>query len=195
MITFTDRAREAILSFMSEDDMELEALRIIENAGAEGGSRFELSLVTSDELGEHDVEQEGGPFRVFIDQATVDVLKNATVDFVERVNESGFEVRTAPGGGSASVDSSEMAEKIRGILAERINPAVAAHGGAIELVAVEGSDVFIEMTGGCQGCAMSRMTLRQGVERMLRDVIPEIGTVHDATDHASGSNPYFAQQT
>jgi len=193
MITFTDKAREAVLGFMGEDEQVLEALRIRENPGGEGPTRFELALVTRDELGEGDVEQDLGDFKVFVESDAVESLEGAVVDFVERVNESGFEVKTASPNGGAAVDSEEMAEKIRAVLDERVNPAVAAHGGAIVLRAVEGNDVFIEMTGGCQGCAMSRMTLRQGVERMLREVIPQIGNVHDATDHQSGENPYFAQ--
>jgi len=60
-------------------------------------------------------------------------------------------------------------------------------------VDVKGDEVFVQMGGGCQGCAMSRMTLRQGVERMLREALPELSAVHDVTDHDSGENPYFAQ--
>ena len=56
---------------------------------------------------------------------------------------------------------------------------------------VKDTEIYLEMSGGCQGCAMSRMTLRQGVERMLLQEVPEITAVHDVTDHASGSNPYF----
>ena len=193
MITFTDRAREAVLGFMGEDEQALEALRIRENPGGLGATRFELALVSRDELGDGDVEHDLGDFKVFVESNAVESLDGAVVDFVERVNESGFEVKTAHANGADAMDPDEMAEKVRAVLDERVNPAVAAHGGAIVLKAVEGNDVFIEMTGGCQGCAMSRMTLRQGVERMLRDVIPQIGNVHDATDHQSGSNPYFAQ--
>jgi Fe-S cluster biogenesis protein NfuA len=53
------------------------------------------------------------------------------------------------------------------------------------------TDVYVEMSGGCQGCALSRATLRQGVERMLREAVPELTAVHDVTDHASGENPYL----
>ncbi len=84
---------------------------------------------------------------------------------------------------------------MRQVLNERINPGIAAHGGAIELVGVEGTEVYIEMGGGCQGCALSRMTLRQGVERMLREAVPEITELHDVTDHALGENPYFPRET
>jgi Fe-S cluster biogenesis protein NfuA len=58
-------------------------------------------------------------------------------------------------------------------------------------VDVKDTEIYLEMSGGCQGCAMSRLTLRQGVERMLRQAVPEITAVHDVTDHAGGDNPYF----
>jgi Fe-S cluster biogenesis protein NfuA len=79
------------------------------------------------------------------------------------------------------------------ILEEQVNPAIAAHGGRIELRDVKGTEIYMEMTGGCQGCAMSRMTLRQGVERTIRQAIPEITAIHDVTDHHAGENPYFAK--
>jgi len=81
--------------------------------------------------------------------------------------------------------------RVRTVLDTQVNPAIAAHGGMISLVDVQDTEVFVEMSGGCQGCALSRMTLRQGVERMLRQAVPELTAVHDVTDHASGVNPFF----
>lgn len=191
MLTFTDRARDAVLAFMGEGEDSLEVLRV-HMTGEAAEPRFELTLVGRDEVGQHDRSFDMGGFQVVVDAASVDALDGAEVDYVERVNEAGFEVRPAPRGGSRPSATGPVADRVRAMLDERINPAVASHGGAIELVGVDGTDVYIEMTGGCQGCAMSRMTLRQGVERMLREEIPEITAVHDATDHSSGTNPYFS---
>ncbi|MCA9738137.1 MAG: NifU family protein [Gemmatimonadota bacterium] len=190
MLTFTDRARDAVLAFMGEGD-SLEVLRV-HMTGEAAEPRFELTLVGRDEVAQQDRTFDMGGFQVVVDAASVDALEGAEVDYVERVNEAGFEVRPAPRAGSGPSATGPVADRVRAMLDERINPAVAAHGGAIELVGVDGTDVYIEMTGGCQGCAMSRMTLRQGVERMLREEIPEITAVHDATDHSSGANPYFS---
>ena len=119
--------------------------------------------------------------------------EGATVDFVERVNESGFEVRPVKRTETpaASAPTGPVADRVREVLDDQVNPAIASHGGAINLVDVQGTELYLEMSGGCQGCAMSRLTLRQGVERMLRQAIPELTAVHDITDHASGVNPYF----
>jgi Fe/S biogenesis protein NfuA len=84
-----------------------------------------------------------------------------------------------------------MRRKIIKILDETINPAVASHGGKIELVDVVNDTVYIQMSGGCQGCAASSVTLKQGVERTLMEELPDIIEVVDVTDHQSGRNPYY----
>jgi Fe/S biogenesis protein NfuA len=190
MITFTDRAREMVRSYLGEGEGEVEALRIRIEDGSPLAPNYELTLVSADEIDPSDQRFDGGGFPVVVDPVSAAKLEGALVDFVERLNESGFEVRPQKPGAKPEA-AGEIADKVRAILVDRINPAVASHGGAIELVDVQGTEVFIEMTGGCQGCAMSRMTLKQGVERMIRDELPEVTAVHDATDHSSGVNPYF----
>lgn len=83
-------------------------------------------------------------------------------------------------------------EKAKEIIQAEINPAVASHGGYVELLDVRKNDLFIAMGGGCQGCGMSSITLKHGVEQAFRKGIPNLGTVYDTTDHAAGQNPYYA---
>ncbi len=193
MLTFTDRAREMVRAFMNQgDEGDLEALRI----GVEGSPvapRFELTLVSRADRREDEREVDLGDFAILVAEDSLDRLDGATVDFVERVNESGFEIRPKGGGRKAApaAPTGPLAERVRGVLDAQVNPGIASHGGKIDLVDVRGTEIYLEMSGGCQGCAMSRMTLRQGVERMLRESVPEISAVHDVTDHASGVNPYF----
>jgi len=87
-------------------------------------------------------------------------------------------------------DSSPAAEVER-LLHEEINPAVHGHGGAIRLVEVKGDTAYLEFQGRCQGCAMANVTLRQGVEVMITERVPEILAVEDLTDHSGGTDPYF----
>ena len=86
------------------------------------------------------------------------------------------------------------AEQIRTIVEDvletQVNPAVASHGGEIRLVDVKGLNVYVQLMGGCHGCASSTVTLKQGVERSLRDAVPQIDDIIDVTDHATGENPY-----
>jgi Fe-S cluster biogenesis protein NfuA len=84
-----------------------------------------------------------------------------------------------------------LGKVVREVLDTRINPAVAGHGGHISLVDVRGKRVILRLEGGCQGCGMASVTLRQGVEAEIRNAAPEVEEVLDVTDHASGSNPYF----
>ncbi len=83
------------------------------------------------------------------------------------------------------------AEAIQRLLEERVNPAVAAHGGHISLVDVRDETAYIRLEGGCQGCGMANVTLKQGVETEIKQVAPKITTVLDVTDHAGGTNPYY----
>ncbi len=84
------------------------------------------------------------------------------------------------------------AEKITKLLEVSINPSLASHGGFATLIGVEEESVaYITMGGGCQGCAMSRQTLTEGIQRQILDLIPEITEVVDATDHSAGENPFF----
>jgi Fe/S biogenesis protein NfuA len=191
MIHFTDRARETVQSFLDQSEDEKLALRI-GTSGSPTSPHFDLTLVGAAELTDDEIMADGGGFAVFVKQADQEVLEGATVDFVERVNESGFEVRPMKKRvGATEPPTGPIAERVREILDTQVNPAIAAHGGMISLVDFEETDVYVEMSGGCQGCALSRMTLRQGVERMLREAVPELTAVHDVTDHASGDNPYL----
>jgi Fe/S biogenesis protein NfuA len=75
---------------------------------------------------------------------------------------------------------------------EQVNPMVARHGGRIELIDVQDAVVMLRMSGGCQGCGMADVTLRQGIEAMLQQEIPEVQGIMDITDHSAGANPYVA---
>ena len=83
-------------------------------------------------------------------------------------------------------------EKVQQLLDQSINPSLAAHGGFATLIGVEDTKVFLTMGGGCQGCAMSAATLREGIQRALLETIPEITEVVDATDHEAGEHPFYS---
>jgi len=84
-----------------------------------------------------------------------------------------------------------LKKKVQAIFDAEINPGLAMHGGSIELVDVQGTTVFITLSGGCHGCASASMTLRYGVEQILREKAPEVTEVVDVTDHSTGVDPYY----
>lgn len=86
-----------------------------------------------------------------------------------------------------------MRRRIQKTIEDMINPAVASHGGRVDLVDFVNQDAYIRLSGGCQGCASSSATLRNGIERLLREEYPDIRNIVDVTDHASGENPYYSK--
>jgi Fe-S cluster biogenesis protein NfuA len=78
------------------------------------------------------------------------------------------------------------------LLAREINPAVAVHGGWVELIEVKRNNVYLRLGGGCQGCGAADVTLKQGIEKAIRSLAPSVGEILDTTDHAAGRNPYYA---
>ena len=116
----------------------------------------------------------------------------AVIDMAEPTRpEVGIEGPPAVGGRAMS-EGTALKDKVQELLDTAINPAVAGHGGYIELIDVKDSTVYIRMSGGCQGCGAADVTLKAGIERMIFEEIPEVTEVLDTTDHASGSNPYYA---
>ena len=82
--------------------------------------------------------------------------------------------------------------RVQQVLDEMINPGVASHGGFVELLDVQDDNVFIRMGGGCQGCGAADVTLKQGIERLIRENVPQVREILDTTDHGSGQNPFYA---
>ncbi len=86
----------------------------------------------------------------------------------------------------------QIRDKVQVILDREVNPAVASHGGFVELIDVDDATVYVRLGGGCQGCGMANVTLKQGIEAAIRQNVPEVAAILDTTDHASGANPYYS---
>lgn len=92
---------------------------------------------------------------------------------------------------STMLPESEIRKKVQGLLEREINPALGMHGGWVELIDVRKNSVYLKLGGGCQGCGSANMTLKMGIEKAIREQIPEVGEILDTTDHAAGRNPYY----
>ncbi len=186
LLNVTKTAQEKIQGVIENEEVEVEGLRIsIEGRSA---SAFQYSLGLATETEEDDIVIDMGPFKVLVDPNSADDLKGAVIDYVEDLNSSGFKIDNP----NTPTWDNPKAQKIQELIDERINPAVAAHGGQIELLNVEDDAIYIHMGGGCQGCGMANATLKHGIEAMIQEVFPEIKQVIDTTDHAAGTNPYYA---
>ena len=82
-------------------------------------------------------------------------------------------------------------EKVQYLVDTQINPGVAEHGGAVQIVDLRGGSLYLRLHGGCQGCGAADFTLRQGIETILKRAVPEIDQIIDLTNHSAGSNPYY----
>jgi Fe-S cluster biogenesis protein NfuA len=87
----------------------------------------------------------------------------------------------------------EIRMKVQACIDLEINPGIASHSGVVTLERITGNSVFLTMGGGCQGCAASAITLRQGIHTTFRNAVPQIGGIFDETDHSAGSNPFYSE--
>ena len=194
----TDAARATVFDIRSnEDDAEALGLRV-EVTGASGVDyTYDLSLEPVAEAADDDHVHTNEGLTVIIPANSVDAMRGATLDLPSVAGQGGLVIRNPnrpnPLGDLGQLElTGDAADKIRTLLAERINPALAAHGGFAELVGVEGEKAFVTMGGGCQGCSMSAATLQEGIQRAILDAVPEITEVVDTTDHGQGENPYYS---
>ncbi|HKZ07931.1 MAG TPA: NifU family protein [Methylomirabilota bacterium] len=91
-----------------------------------------------------------------------------------------------------SDETTDLKTRVQELIDNMINPAVAGHGGFVDLIDVKDNKVYLQMGGGCQGCGAADVTLKSGIERLIKEELPEVEEVLDTTDHASGQNPYYA---
>lgn len=101
-------------------------------------------------------------------------------------------VEKAAATSAGRLSDDELYERVNDVFEQQVNPMVARHGGRVELIDVQDAVVLLRMGGGCQGCGMASVTLRQGIEGIVMEHLPEVKGIVDVTDHASGANPYFA---
>jgi len=156
---------------------------------ARHGARFayDFRLIEPADAAALDLVVETDGCRVYVDPASVEQLRGATIDLDDDAAAGGAITVANPNEGWAD----PLAARVQQVLDRQINPGIASHGGYIELLNVRDGVAYIEMGGGCQGCAQVDVTLRQGVEVAIKAAVPEILSIVDTTDHASGTNPYF----
>jgi Fe/S biogenesis protein NfuA len=186
MINITEGAYQKISSLLEDGNRLGLALRLTVTGRRPGGFQYKLGFVRQDEKVADDVVIDTGSFLVFIDAESAPNLQGATLDFQETPEQSGFKIENPNPGWT---DPKAIA--IQKLLDEHINPAVADHGGYVTLLDVKDDIAYVALGGGCQGCGMADVTLKQGIEALITEEVPGIRQVVDSTDHASGTNPYF----
>jgi Fe/S biogenesis protein NfuA len=197
VLTVTEPARDKILELRAQEEAPDTLGLRIEVTGVQGVEyTYDLTFdpVADADVAAGDLIETQGELPVIIPVDSLDALKGATLDLPSSAS-NGLVLRNPnrpdPLSGAHIELSGTTDEKVRQLLDGQINPALAMHGGFAALDRVEGDVVYVTMGGGCQGCAVSAMTLREGIARSIREAIPEVADVIDTTDHAMGENPYY----
>ncbi len=141
-----------------------------------------------------------GVSRVMISGGTITVAKNSKEEWGDLARTVGIAIRdTMKGGGKLIADDiadkqpvvEGLREKIQQVIDDELNPGLGMHGGSVELIDLQGTTVFLSMSGGCQGCAAASYTLKNGIEQILKSRVPEVTEIVDVTDHSAGVDPYY----
>lgn len=192
MISVSESAQDYFRHLMEQQDLEDVALRMHVSSPGTPAADCQLGFCEEGEQAADDVRVGLSGFNLYVDAASAPWLEDAVVDY--EAGEMGGQITVkAPNiKGTAPDDGAPLADRVDYILQAEINPMVAAHGGIVSLVDVtEDHVVVLQFGGGCHGCGMVDVTLKQGIEQTLRERIPEITGVRDITDHATGENPYY----
>jgi Fe/S biogenesis protein NfuA len=199
MIEITPAARERIQSLVAAQVVQDPALRIELDKDSQSplARNYAISLVEREDRQRTEIAINVDEIRVFLNLDTSNLLSGAVVDLVDEGSGPAFRVhdpkaRPAPVRAPSELAiTGPLADRVQQVIDEVINPGIAAHGGFVELVDVDDDTLYLRMGGGCQGCAASAATLRQGIERMVRQEVPEIVNIIDVTDHEAGAMPYY----
>ncbi len=196
IVEITDRALEKILELRAGEDLPDLHLGLRIAGATPQGFTYETAFLRVEDVGESDHVERHGELPVAIPADSVEDLRGAVLDLTD----GGLVIRNPNTPRTPSVMdglppielSGTLEEKVRQLLNERINPAIASHGGIARVITVDGSVAKLELGGGCQGCGLAAVTLRQGIEAAILAAIPEITEVVDVTDHSMGTAPFYA---
>ena len=194
-VEFTAVARDTVRRFMQANEDTSFAVRIRVGSPSPLDPRYEITLIEHHEKSEEDLVFDDHGFEVVMDPESAKILDGARIDWIETLMESGFKVENpnlVPIGSKPL--EGPLANRVKQAIDLYVNPGVAQHGGHVTLVDVRDDIVYLQMGGGCQGCGMASVTLSQGIERILREQVPEIAGIQDVTNHSAGDSPYFAAE-
>tara|TARA_B100000949_G_scaffold134047_1_gene118041 strand:+ start:81 stop:686 length:606 start_codon:yes stop_codon:yes gene_type:complete len=197
-LRITKEARTQILAALEQQEPQKSALRLEATTNGTAEFAYGMRLVDADDLREDDEIVESKGVKVLVDPASARNLEGATVDYEDGILQSGFRFDNPNkpnipelGEGPRADLSGPTAEKVEQLINTEINSAVAAHGGQVNFLGVKENRAYLTFGGGCHGCGMVDVTLKQGIEARIKELVPEIEEVVDVTDHSAGENPFY----
>ena len=185
-INISKKAQEHILDKLNSSAEKFQGISIIVDPKTDRKANYSIQFIELSNTPSENISINFGEFQVLVSKEGIPYLEGTEVD----LNDEG-ELEAFNPSMSITEISGSVEEQIRHVLEEEVNPMVASHGGVVSLLEVKDQNAYLEFGGGCQGCGMIDVTLKQGVEVMIKAQIPEIEAIYDVTDHAEGTNPYY----
>tara|TARA_Y100000588_G_scaffold239161_1_gene252886 strand:- start:46 stop:669 length:624 start_codon:yes stop_codon:yes gene_type:complete len=198
VMVVTEAALAKVLEVRNEEDDPANLALRVAITGSQGVDYvYDLAFFELTAAPDDDVRWEVGDLSMLVPAEDRERLAGATLDLPSNPAQGGLVIRNPnrpnPLGDLGNLElSGDVPERVAQLIAERINPSLASHGGYATLVGVEGSTAYVTMGGGCQGCSMSAATLTEGIRAAILEAVPEVLEVVDATDHSAGENPFYS---
>ncbi len=206
IVSLTPEARRIVRDALDQEPEPTSLALWLEVRGVQAGAFvYDLFFQAASDAGEADEARSEGDIVVIVPAASVDQLRGARLEWSEDgdgglvlVNPNTPTIEEASPGVPPEVlalgITGPLAQRVVNVLEQAVNPSIASHGGRADLIALDEGDgiAYLRLSGGCQGCAMSQMTLRQGIETTLLEEVAELKRVVDVTDHGGGENPFYS---
>ena len=206
IVTLTPEAHRVVREALDAEPESASLALWLEVRGVqEGAFVYDLFFQATSDAGEDDEVHTDGDVQIVVPAGSVDRLRGARLEWSDEgdgglvlVNPNTPTLEEASPGVPPEIlaagISSPLALRVANVLEEAVNPSIASHGGRADLLALDAEQgiAYLRLSGGCQGCAMSQMTLKQGIETTLLEEVPELTRVIDVTDHGGGENPFYS---
>jgi Fe/S biogenesis protein NfuA len=192
MITISETAQSHFRRLLERQGDDMAGIRLTALKAGTPAADARLEFCESSDLAGDEWALDCDGFTLYVEAASVPFFDGAEVDFINNATGGQLSIRAPRIKGEAPSGSSSLVERVRYVLDSEINPQIASHGGRVSLeeITADGA-VVLRFGGGCHGCGNVDVTLKNGIEKTLFARVPEITSVRDATDHASGSAPYI----
>ena len=187
----SDAASNHFYKLVSEQEGCIGIKLFVINGGT-SNAEIGIEYQYADDIEENSVKESFDNIYIYIKEDSLYLLKEAQIDFIKDGTENHLSVKAPNLKPDFNFsDCNTLRDKVEKFFNHEINNALAEHGGMIELVDIQNSDIYVKFNGGCQGCSMVSVTLKNGIEGKIREMLPEIGSIIDVTDHNVGQDPYY----
>lgn len=194
IVVVTEAARQKLIELRDQEEEGNRLgvrIEVVSDTGPE--FTYDLSFQTITKADITDLVRNHGGLRVIIPAKDERYLTGATLDYEDGGLVLRNPNRPRPLVVGDLITEGEVADAVLRVVDTEINPSLAAHGGFVTFLGHDADHVvYMTMGGGCHGCAMSRMTMLQGVQTMIREAVPAVPRVVDLTDHTTGENPFYS---